>query len=580
MTLMDFTEKIAELLHKELDVEKKAILGIIESPPDPKLGDYAVPCFIFAKQLKKSPQIIAQELAEKLTKKNIAEDHQHFTLITSNGPYLNFFINKGIYTKTILAQIMKEKDQYGAREKQKERVMIEFSQPNTHKEFHVGHLRNISIGDSLVRIYCKLGYTVIAANYIGDMGSHVAKTLWCYLRNHANDEIPANRGKYLGRIYAESSRLIDEDVGAKEEVSQILQKLEQKDPATIALWKETREWSLQQFKSIYDELGVHFDIYFFESEEEEEGKSIVKELQEKHIVTESEGALLVDLKPYKLDVFLVLKSDGTSLYATKDLALAQKKFEQFNIDKSYYVVDTRQSFYFQQLFKTLDLMGFKKDMHHIAYDFVTTKNGPMASRQGNVILYEDLKEKVLAKLESETKKRHPDWSPEKIRGNASIIMYSALKFGMLKYDTNRIIVFDFDEWLSFDGETGPYIEYSYARINSIFRKLAKEKEIVAIEEFVLHADATLLQQSNEIELVKTLAKYPQVVENAAKEFKPSTIAHYLLGLTQQFNEFYHANPILTAEEHVMKARLLLIYCIRFVLQSGMDLLGFEAIEEM
>ena len=402
---MDFKHIIADLVHEELGIEKARVESIIEIPPDSKLGDYSMPCFMFSKELKKSPQNIALELKDKLTKINLKEDHKHFELINNVGAYLNFFVNKELYMKNVLHKVFVDKDEYGKGSHKEEKVMIEHGQANTHKEFHVGHLRNVCLGDSLVRIYRFNGYNVISANYPGDIGTHVAKTLWYYLKYHKNDALPLNKGKFLGKMYSEASILLEDNPSdeSKKEVSEILQKLENYDPEIHKIWTETRRWSLDQMEEIFKDLNVKYDVFFFESQVEKDGKKIAKILTDKNLAFENEGALIIDLKEYKLDVFLILKSDGTSLYSTKDLALALKKFNEYNIDKSYYVVDSRQSMYFQQLFKTLEIMGFHKDMHHIAYDFVTTKNGAMSSRLGNVILYEELKEKVTQKIFNETK---------------------------------------------------------------------------------------------------------------------------------------------------------------------------------
>jgi arginyl-tRNA synthetase len=573
---MDFKNVIAELIHKETGLSKDKILEIIEVPPDHKMGDYAFPCFILSKELKKSPQTIALELKDKINLINIKEEHKHFEHIKNDGPYINFFINKQTYTKKVLQDTASGK-LLDFKNKDK-RIMIEFGQPNTHKEFHVGHLRTHFLGSSLAKIYAKLNYDVVSANYPGDMGTHIAKALWCYMKFHKKDTLPENKGLYLGKIYVEAAKLLeDENESYKKEVSEVLQKLEARDSEIIQLWKETRKWSLDQFQHIYDELNIKYDVWFYESEVETEGKKIAYEILEKGIAKKDQGAVLVDLNEYGLDVFLLIKRDGTSLYAAKDLALAKRKFKEFHIDKSIYVVDVRQSMYFKQLFKTLELMGFKEDMVHVPYEIVATKNGPIASRTGNAISYEDLNVQVTTFLERETQKRHMDWSFRKIQENSKKLMIAALKFGMLKYDNTSTILFDMDEWVKTEGETGTYIEYTHARINSIFKKFNNQS---TIDIKALNPDTNLLTEDKEYGLCKLIAKFPEVIEESAKYYKPSTVARYLLDVCQKFNEYYHSTPVLVDDEALRNARLYLIYNIQKVIKEGLNLLGIDEVDEM
>lgn len=568
---------IAELLHKETGQEKDEILGIIEVPPDKKMGDYAVPCFMLAKRLKKSPQNIADELQEKLSKINLKEDHKHFERIKNEGPYLNFFINKELFIKKTLMDTVSGK-LLGFKKKDK-RIMIEFGQPNTHKEFHVGHLRTHFLGSSLAKIYARLNYDVVSANYPGDMGTHIAKALWCYTKFHKKETLPENKGRYLGKIYVEAAKLLeDENEAYKKEVSEILKKLENNDPEIMKLWKETRRWSLEQFQKIYDELNIKYDVWFYESEVEGEGKKIAYDILEQGIAKKDQGAVLVDLTEYGLDVFLLIKSDGTSLYAAKDLALAKRKFKEYHIDKSVYVVDVRQSMYFKQVFKTLELMGFHEDMVHVPYEIVATKNGPIASRTGNAVSYEDLSVQVTTFLERETQKRHMDWSFRKIQENSKKLMIAALKFGMLKYDNTSTILFDMDEWIKTEGETGTYIEYTYARINSIFKKNNIKPDDNMIKD--LDPDIGLLTDDKEYELCRTIAKFPEVIDDAGRYYKPSTIARYVLDLCQKFNEYYHAVPVLVEDAKLRDARIYLIYCVQNIIKEGLNLLGIDEVDEM
>lgn len=562
-----FKEAIINLLKKEVNGSIE-----LETPPDSKLGDYAFPCFGLAKQLKKSPIEIAKDLASKL------KPNKYIKEIKSTGPYVNFFVNESILAELILNNISSGKDDYGKAKKKKERVMIEFSQPNTHKGFHIGHLRNASLGDSLVRIMRFNGYDVVAANYIGDIGAHIAKCIWYYLKFYKNKEPKTNKGEWLGSIYTEASKIVAENEEYKKEIQKIQRKLEDGNKELTELWEKTKEWSMQDFYKIYKELGINFDVFFFESQVEKPGKKIVLDMLKKGIAEKSDGAVIINLEKYGLKVFLLLKSDGTSLYSTKDFALAKKKFDDYKIDKSIYVIGSEQRFHLKQLFKTLEIIGFKqaKKCYHLSYELVMLKEGKMSSRLGNIVLYFELSKKIFEKASKEVEKRHKQW-PEKDKEKATKqIAVAAMKFSMLNQDNNKTIVFDINKALDFEGETGPYIQYAHARICSILRKFGKRID----KGFIDKADLSLLKEKEETELIKLLGKFPDVVENAASSYKPSLISRYLLDLSQGFNEFYHIHQILKEREELKNTRILLIDSIRQVLKNGLNLLGIEAPEKM
>lgn len=565
----EIIDLVAQAVNQEIDKTKLEITV----PPDSKLGDFAVPCFYLTKLWRRSPNQIAKELAAKIKPAGLVKTVQNI------GPYLNFFIEPKILNAEVLKEIQKAKNNYGRLNLGKEKIMIEFSQPNTHKEFHIGHLRNAVLGQSLVNLMRVSGYKVIPVNYIGDIGAHVAKCLWALEKYHQQDKLPAprqggpeNKGKYLGQIYTEAVKKTEASEKFKKEADEVLQKLEKGDKKWLALWQKTRKWSLAEFNNIYKVLNIEFEEVFYESEMEKPGKKIVAELLKKGIAEKSEGAVIVDLEKYNLKSFLLLKSDGSSLYSTKDLALAELKFKKYKIDKSLIVTDSRQSFYFQQLFKTLELMGLKKPLVHLPYEFVTLKEGTMSSRAGQVILFEDFLAQVKAQAEQETKKRHHNWPEKKIKKIAGKITLSAIKFNLLKVGNNSIIEFDIDEALSFDGFSGPYLEYTLSRISSVFKK-AKSKLGAKI-------DYSQLKTDLEKELILKIAVFPEVVGEAVKDYASSEIAKYLFELAKLFSNFYQTLPILSAEKEMSQARLNLIGAIRQVLINGLELLGIEAMEEM
>jgi arginyl-tRNA synthetase len=423
---------IAQSIGQDFDVTKLEIAV----PPDSDMGDLAVPCFYLSKLTRKAPNKIAEELAENISAGGVISE------VKNLGPYLNFFINPEVLADMVISEIQKQKDDYGKSKIGKEKIMLEYSQPNTHKEFHVGHSRNAILGKSIINILKMTGNKVVAANYIGDVGAHVAKCLWAYDKFHKDDELPENKGKFLGQLYTEAVKKTEANPDYKKEADAVLQKIEAGDKKWTALWKKTRKWSLDEFNDIYKILGAEFDHIFYESEVEKPGKKIVEDMLEKGIAERSEGAVIINLEKYKLKNFLLLKSDGSSLYSTKELALGKLKFDKFKIDKSIVLIDNRQSFYLQQYFQTMKEIGFDKEMVHIPYEFVTLKDGAMASRKGNVVLFEDFYNTVVDRAKAETKKRHTDWSDKKLDDVARKIAMSAIKFNMLRVGNNSIIVFD------------------------------------------------------------------------------------------------------------------------------------------
>lgn len=537
-------------------------------PPQADFGDLSLPCFQLAKQAKKSPAEIAGVLLRKIENKDIIAG------VKIVGPYVNFIFNKNKLIKDVLGQIDEEKGKYGFSDKGKgKRIMIEYSNANTHKEYHVGHLRNLCFGDSVNRILSANGYKSIPVSYINDFGIHTAKTLWAYLKFYDQEELPENKGYFLGQVYVRSTSELDKNPNNKEEVGEIMKKIENRQGEEYELWKKTREWSIEQFAKIYKELGVKFDHTFYENEFIEKGKDIVGELYEKRILKKSDGAIIADLEKYDLGILVLMRSDGTALYPVADLPLATHKIEKYKLDKSVYVVDVRQSLYFKQLFKLLELMGYKQEFVHLGYDFVKLPSGMMSSRSGNVITYEDLKMKMRERTEDETGERHEEWSEEKIEKVANTIANGAIKFEMLKVSANQVITFDVEKALRFEGYTAAYLQYTYARIKSIIRKAENE-----IEKFENNPEK--LSEPKEYELVMKLAKYSEVVERAGKEYNPSEIAKYLFELAQLFNDYYHCVPVLKSEDEIRQARLFLLLDISQVIANGLDLLGIEVLEEM
>ncbi|MBT7007248.1 arginine--tRNA ligase [Candidatus Falkowbacteria bacterium] len=556
---LKLSKDLSKLLGIEINPEN------FSYPPNSEMGDLALPCFDIAKTKKINPAEAATQLADELKGKfDYLED------VKTAGPYLNFKF--AIIELFALLNVKCKRSKVA-------KIMIEYSQPNTHKEFHVGHLRNACLGASLVEANRYVGNKVIAANYLGDTGVHVAKTLWNYQKFHKDDELPENKGQYLGKIYSEAVNKLEEDTVYQAEVSDLQKKLEQGDKEITKLWKETKQWSLDSFNDIYNLLNIKFDEYFWESEEEKSGRKLIdKILKDKKIkeIKESQGAIIADLKEHGLDVLVLIKSDGNVLYGTKDLPLGKKKFDKFKIDKSVYIVDNRQSLYLKQVFKLLDLLGYEnKEKYHVAYDFVTLPEGAMASRTGNVVTFEDFYTEVLNLSQKETQKRHTDWNVKQVNDVAEKISLAAIKFWMLKYDNNKVIVFDPKKALAFDGDTGPYLLYTVARINSIFEKAKKQESKKAKKQ-----NYELLKEKSERDLVLQIGKFDEVVEKVVKEYAPISLCTYLIELAQKINNFYHKCPVLDAENDLKEVRLALLDKAKETLEKGLKLLNIESVTKM
>jgi len=548
---------------KNLDIP-----STIEKPPTMKMGDLACSvAFQIGTLKKKNPRRVAEALIEKVKKPAM------FKKVALAGAYVNFFLDRGKFAKRIITDAQKEK--YGEGEEKEDKIMVEFSQVNTHKVFHIGHIRGTILGEDLSRILEKAGYEVVRANYQGDVGSHVAKWLWNYMKFHKGEEPHGNKGMWLANMYAEACTRLIENPDYEAEVSETLQKLEgEEDEELNEIWKKTRQWSLDEYEKIYKELDVRFDRYFFESEMEKRGKEIVEELRKKKLAKRSKGAVVIDLKKYDLDIFLLLKSDGTSLYSTKDLALAEKKFKEYKIDRSIHVIGSEQRLYFQQLFKMFEVIGFKKanKCYHLAYNLVNLRGGKMSSREGTAILYSDVRKKILQKALEEVLIRNPEIYPLKQREIAEQIAIGAMKYDMLKVNSNKTIFFDWEQALEFEGETAPYIQYAGVRAKRILEKAKKMPSKV---------DYKNLKEIAEHDLIKQIAFFSGVVASAAEEYKPSLIANYCYRLADRFSVFYNQCQVLDAKEkEVKEARLALVAAFYNTLELGLELLGIEIPERM
>ncbi|MCA9384446.1 MAG: arginine--tRNA ligase [Candidatus Magasanikbacteria bacterium] len=581
-TVLDiWKSELAKQLTEKLGIEVQEQQFVL--PPNPEMGDISIGCFAFAKAMGKSPADIAKSLASELV-----PEHEGIVAFEAAGPYLNVrFSNEVLVRRTIL-DIEETMDAYGAVNiGQSKSILLEYASLNTHKEIHVGHLRNLFLGRSAQLLLEKAGYHVIPVSYQGDVGAHVAKCLWYFVKDRKvdlaltvesvdallKDVSPEQAtGKYLGQVYTQASAALEEHPEYKDESSAVLKALESGEPAWTKLWLETRRWCLEEMLRNFDELDVRITRQYLESEVVARGQEMVDVLIEKGVATESQGATVVDLEDVKLGVFLVRKSDGNSLYSTKDIALAELKKKEFPlVDKSIILVDNRQSFYFKQLFEVLKRMGLSTNDIHVGYDFVTLKEGAMSSRKGNIITYQDFVENVTDFARAEIIKRHEDWSEGKVTHTAWCLAQAGLKFGMLRQDNDRIYVFDMEQAMAFDGDTGPYCQYAATRLHSIIRKAGGVPK-GSIQSAFSHPSEKILAQE--------LLRLPKCVEQAAAELRPSVVAQWCIDVSHAINAFYRDVPVIEASPEDKAARLRLSAAALQGLKNGLALLSIPLPEEM
>lgn len=587
-------EALTEVLGES--AEQAGDLGqFLSDPPNPELGDIAFGCFGLARILRRSPAQIASELAASWQPRGLIQSAE------AVGPYLNLRADPAALLSATCRAVGDGSLWATGRTDTPQRMMIEFSQPNTHKTFHVGHLRNVALGDSLVRIHRARGHEVIAANYYGDFGIDVAKCLW-WLRTHPEEEAPdTNRTAWLGRAYLfanEALRIKDgkeegeeaddeATVALKRErlgaVREVLHALEVQEPGVWAQYQQTRAWCLEEFADTYRWLGVSFDVDFFESQVEDASRALVDTFLERGVFEVSDGAVVCSLEP-ELDVpALLRKSDGTSLYLTWDLGLAERKFSEFDIERSLYVVGSEQRFHFRQLFGTLSRMGYERasDCEHVAYELVVLPEGKMSSRRGTAIPLHELREQVCAAIEVHVAGAEAEGAsriPEGLRDETiHRLAVASLRYGMLRVGTNKRVVFDIGDWTNPQGETGVYLLYAVARLRSIQRKAGDTPALDA----GVPTGSGFGQAPEERALLTHLLKAPAVLARSADGNDPSAIAGWLYEGARLVSRFFHECQVIRAEDPALRqARLSLVRAADEVMTEGLRLLGITAVDQM
>ena len=562
---MDNKQLIAGELAKVIDsLDQDAILNLLEQPKSSELGDIAFPAFSLAKTERKAPQIIAADIAEKI-------DTAHFDKVVATGPYVNFFLSKAEISGQVIKEVIKDGADYGQQnEGNNQNITIDLSSPNIAKPFSVGHLRSTVIGDALSNIFRKIGYNTIKVNHLGDWGKQFGLLMVAYKKWGSQDAVEANPIDELLKLYVRINAEIENDPSLDEEGRLWFKKLEDGDPEATELWQWFRDESLTEFNRIYELLGVEFDSLngeAFYNDKMDEGIQI---LEEKGLLQESKGASIVDLEDFNLPPAMIKKSDGATLYITRDIATAIYRARTYNFVKNVYVVGQEQANHFRQLKAVLKKMGFdwSDDMIHVDFGLVTKNRQKLSTRKGNIILLEPTLLEAISRAKSQIEAKNPDL--ENKEAVARAVGVGAVKFYDLKTDRRNGYDFDLEAMVSFEGETGPYIQYAYARIQSILRKA----------NFQPDAEATYsLNDPESWEIIKLLQDFGRVVKRAADNYEPSLIAKYAISLAQAFNKYYAHTRILD-ESPERDSRLALSYSTAVVLKEALRLLGVEAPEKM
>lgn len=563
-------KKICHYLSEVLvEMPEEELLKIMEIPPEEKMGDFALPCFILAKKMHKNPLQIASELTEKL---NEQKDELGIEKAENAGAYCNIYLKRDLFVRKCFEIL--EKDKYGVSQIGiGKTVCMDYSSPNIAKNFHVGHLRTTIIGNSLYKIYQKLGYDVVRINHLGDWGTQFGKLIVAY-KLWSSEELVKKKGiEELLRIYVKFNGESRNNENLITEAREWFVKMEQNDPEALELWNWFKEISMVEFERIYDLLGISFDSYLGESFYRDQVPALVEKLKDLGILVESQGAKVIDLKKYNMPPCLITKSDGGSIYHSRDLAAILYRKEQYHFEKCLYVTGLEQSLHFKQIFTAIEVMGYdwSNSLIHVPYGLVSLEGEKLSTRGGNIIYAEDILKEAIERAYHAIIEKNPSLADKE--ATAKRVGVGAIIFHDLFYQRIKNVDFSWKEILNFDGTTGPYAQYTYARARSVLRKYGKTITSEGIDFGTLTDDVSYY-------LVKVLAGYEDAVVTAAEKYEPSIIARYVIALATAFNRFYHDCTILQADEKEKRARLLLTDFVQNILCEACGLLGMECPDEM
>ncbi len=568
--MIDFKKIISEKIVKAVQLDSEEIMQYIEIPPNKEMGDYAFPCFKLAKILKKSPQIIAQELREKI------EIDENIEKIEIQGGYLNFFVNKLILTKVVLEEIEEKKEQYGANNiGEGKNVLVEYSSPNIAKPFHIGHLRNTVIGSALYNIYKFLGYNTISINHLGDYGTQFGKMIEGYKRWGNEYNIEENPIDSFMEIYVRINDLCKKDENVLEICRENFKKIENGDPYCTELWNKFKTLSLKEFQRIYDLLGVKFDSLNGEAFYSDKIEEVVEKLDKKGVLKNSEGAKIIDLEEQGLGVCMIKKSNGSTIYATRDLAAILYRSRTYNFDKCLYIVAYEQNLHFKQIFEVAKYLDIPqkclKGLEHVAYGMVRLSTGKMSTREGTVIKVDELLQESIDRVQQIIEEKNPNM--ENREEEAKKIGIGAVIFNSLCSTIIKDQVFDWNNVLNFNGETGPYIQYVYVRTKSVLEKVKNIPDIKDVK-------FEILQDKQSQKVLTTLYNFENILMQVVQKNEPSILARYLIELSENYGNFYNENKIIDEDCDIQNARIFLTKQVGIVLKTGSELLGIKMPNKM
>lgn len=570
--MINVKQQIAEVLAEKIKgMSAQDIEGLIEVPADTSLGDYAFPCFKLAKLMRKAPNLIAADIAAEIGNCDL------FEKVEPVNAYVNMFMKKGDMAKTTISLVLSKKESYGSLDQGKgETVIVEYSSPNIAKPFHIGHIRTTVIGNALANLYDFLGYKVVRINHLGDYGTQFGKMIVAYRHWGKKEDVEADPIKTLLGYYVKFHEEAEKDPQLEEEARKAFYDLEHGKKEEKDLWQWIRDESLKEFNRVYNMLGISFDSYAGESFYSDKMPAVIDELKEKGLLVESRGAQIVDLEKYGMPPAIITKSDGTSIYLTRDLAAAFYRKKTYDFSKCIYVVASQQDLHFQQLFKVIELMGYPwaKDMIHVNFGMVSLTDGTLSTRHGRVVFLEDVLNKAVEKTREIIVEKGVN--TDQLDETAKVVGIGAVVFRELSNGRIKDYVFDWDKVLNFDGETGPYVQYTHARAASVLRNAGVNVETFNPE----NIDYSYLSGEAASELVKELYAFPEAVEKAVQDNEPSTVTRAIIDIAQSFNKFYHDEHIIVDNEAEKTAKLALTFATKQVIANGLRLLGIIAPEKM
>ena len=566
--MQDFKIAIANCLKEKIeDLTLEEIVALIEVPPNKEMGDFAFPCFKLAKVFRKAPNMIAADLAENIEAKGA------ISKVMPLGGYVNFFVNKSQLAETVINDVLTKKEKYGHTDLgQDKAVVIDFSSPNIAKPFHIGHIRTTVIGNALYKIYDSQGYNVVRVNHLGDYGTQFGKLIVAFKLWGSKEAVEANPIPELLKLYVKFHEEAEQKPEMEDEARAWFTKLENGDEEAKALWQWFRDESLKEFARVYDLLDIEFDSYAGESFYSDKMGVVIDQLKEKGLLVQSQGTNVVDLEQYNMPPALITKNDGSTLYMTRDLAAAIYRKNTYDFDKCIYVVGSQQSLHFQQLFKVLELMGYEwsKDLVHVPFGMVALEEGTMSTRKGRVVFLEDVLKQAVEKTKEIVLSKNPN--AKNVEQIAKQVGVGAVVFQELSNSRIKDYTFSLSRTLSFEGETGPYVQYTHARCCAVLRK--------AEEEVTADINYDLLSEGDGAEVLKVIGSFNKAILAAMRKNEPHIITRFVLDLAQAFNKFYHDNPILVDDVEVRKARLALVAATRQTIENALALLGMHAPERM